>query len=71
MGFMGVMRQWIEVERADGKGNDEKWRLRWAVVGCKAVSGEHSGVNLGQYFVRICKRIGILGDQQSKVSSRT
>jgi hypothetical protein len=51
---------WIEVK-------DEKWSLRSEVVGFKAVSGDHSGWNLGRYFVGMCDRVGICSQEGSKV----
>jgi hypothetical protein len=40
------------------------------VVGFQLVSGEHSGVNLGKYFISLCDRVGIMSDKKSKVSSK-
>ena len=51
---------WIEVK-------DGKWALWLSVIGFKAISGDHSGDNLGHYFASICKRVGIIMDNQSKV----
>ncbi|KAF8221221.1 hypothetical protein L208DRAFT_1068778, partial [Tricholoma matsutake] len=42
--FLGMMAHWIEVK-------DTKWKLHSEVVGFQLISGEHSGGNLGQYFV--------------------
>jgi hypothetical protein len=52
---------WIEV-------NKGKWRLRSEVVGFQAISGEHSGWNLGRYFVGLCDRVGICSTGESKVA---
>ena len=52
---------WIEVK-------EEKWKLRSEVVGFKYVSGDHSGWNLGRYFVGLCDCVGICDKDRSKVS---
>jgi hypothetical protein len=51
---------WIEV-------TDGKWKLRAEVVGFQPISGEHSGENLGKYFVGLCDRVGITSEKHSKV----
>jgi hypothetical protein len=51
---------WIEVK-------DGNWKLRSEVVAFKGLSGEHSGGNLGRYFVGLCERVGIITQNQSKV----
>jgi hypothetical protein len=51
---------WIEV-------TDEQWKLRAEVVGFQPISGEHSGENLGKYFVGLCDRVGITSEKHSKV----
>jgi hypothetical protein len=51
---------WIEVI-------DEKWKLRSEVIGFQPISGEHSGENLGRYFVGLCDRVGIMSKNESKV----
>lgn len=53
---------WIEVK-------DETWKLRSEVVGFQPISGEHSGNNLGRYFVGLCDRVGIMSKNESKVRS--
>jgi hypothetical protein len=58
--FLGVTAHWIEVK---GK----KWEMRSEVVGFRSVSGDHSGKNLGRYFVGVCDRIGIMNMKRSKV----
>lgn len=50
---------WIEVK-------DRKWKLRGEVVGFKALSGTHSGENIGRYVVGLLDRVGIMGKNQSK-----
>lgn len=52
---------WIEVK-------NEKWKLCSEVVGFQPISGEHSGENLGRYFVGLCDRVGIMSKNESKVS---
>jgi hypothetical protein len=54
---------WIEV-------TDEQWKLRAEVVGFQPISGEHSGENLGKYFVGLCDRVGITSEKHSKVRRR-
>ena len=51
---------WIEV-------TDEEWKLRAEVVSFQPISGEHSGVNLGKYFVGLCDCVGITSEKCSKV----
>ena len=51
---------WIEVK-------ENKWLLRSEVVEFKAVSGDHSGWNLGRYFVGLCDGVGICQPTASKV----
>lgn len=58
--FLGMTAHWIEVK-------DEKWKLRSEVVGFQPISGEHSGGNLGRYFVGLCDRVGIMSKNESKV----
>jgi len=42
-------------------------KLRSDVVAFKGLSGEHSGGNLGRYFVGLCERVGIITQSRSKV----
>jgi hypothetical protein len=51
---------WIEVK-------DEKWKMKVAVIGFKALSGGHSGENLGRYSVGLLDCIGIMDQKRSKV----
>jgi hypothetical protein len=51
---------WIEVK-------DEKWELCSEVIAFQPVSGEHSGDNLGRYFVGLCDRVGIMSKTESKI----
>ena len=48
--FLGVTAHWIEVK----KGHEEIWTIRLEVIGFWTVSGDHSGKNLGRYFVGVC-----------------
>ena len=41
--------------------------MRAAVIGFKALSGAHSGENLGRYTVGLLDRVGIMGEKSSKV----
>jgi hypothetical protein len=60
MGFLGMTAHWIQVL-------DKKWKLRAEVIGFKALSGAHSGENLGRYAVGLLDRVGIMDQKQSKV----
>ena len=51
---------WIEVK---GK----EWRMRSEVIGFKAISGAHTGENLGRYAVGLLDRAGIMDEKRSKV----
>lgn len=62
MGFLGVTAHWIEVK-------DGKWKMRAAVIGFKALSGAHTGENLGRYTVGLLERVGIMEKKGSKVRS--
>jgi len=50
---------WIEVK-------EQKWKMRAEVVGFKALSGAHSGENLGRYAVGLLDRVGIMDKKRSK-----
>lgn len=45
-----------------------KWKLKAAVIGFKALSGAHSGENLGRYAVGLLDRVGIMDKKGSKAS---
>jgi hypothetical protein len=59
-GFLSMTVHWIEVK-------DTKWKLKAEVIGFKALSGTHSGENLGRYAVGLLDRMGIMDKKQSKV----
>lgn len=59
--FQGMTAHWIEVK-------DGKWKMRAAVIGFKALSGAHSGENLGRYAVGLLDRVGIMSKNGSKAS---
>jgi hypothetical protein len=59
MGFLGMTAHWIEV-----KGNE--WKMRSEVIGFKALSGAHTGENLGRYAVGLLDRVGIMDEKSSK-----
>ena len=61
MGFLRMTAHWIEVK---GK----EWKLRSEVIGFKALSGTHTGENLGRYAVRLLDCVGIMDEIRSKVS---
>jgi hypothetical protein len=50
---------WIEVK-------DQKWKMRAEVIAFKALSGAHSGENLGRYAVGLLDRVGIMDQKRSK-----
>lgn len=58
--FLGMTAHWIDV-------TEGRWKLRAEVVGFQPIAGEHSGRNLGRYFVGLCDRVGIMSQQGSKV----
>jgi len=58
--FLGMTAHWIKVK-------DDKWKLQAEVVGFQPISGEHSGENLGKYFVGLCDCVGIMNKGSSKV----
>ena len=60
MGFQGMTGHWIEVK-------DGKWKLHAAVIVFKALSGEHSGENLGRYAVGLLDRVGIMDKKELNV----
>lgn len=60
MGFLGVTAHWIKVKEG-------KWTMRLAVIGFKALSGVHTGENLGRYMVGLLDRVGIMDKKGSKV----
>jgi hypothetical protein len=57
--FLGMTADWIEVK-------DKQWKLRAEVVGFKALSGKHSGENLGRYEVGLMDRVGIMAKNKLK-----
>lgn len=61
--FLGMTGHWIEVKREPR----EIWEMRSEVIGFRSVSGDHSGENLGHYFVGVCDWIGITSVTTSKV----
>lgn len=61
-GYLGLTAHWIDVDQACGK-----WALRGEVVGFRLIHGDHSGRNLGRYFVGLCDRAGIMSRSHSKV----
>lgn len=59
---------WIDVIPAHNDPDRMEWKLCAEVVGFKALSGAHTGDNLGRTFVGLCDRIGIIQPTKSKVS---
>ncbi|KAF8223754.1 hypothetical protein L208DRAFT_1062870, partial [Tricholoma matsutake] len=41
------------------------------VVGFQPISGEHSGGDLGRYFIGLCDRMGIMSQNESKLQMVT
>ncbi|KAF8868814.1 hypothetical protein BD779DRAFT_1395460, partial [Infundibulicybe gibba] len=58
--FLGMTGHWIEVE-------DGRWKLRSEVIMFRGITGEHSGQNLGLYYVALCERVGVITAKESKV----
>ncbi|RDB23358.1 putative AC transposase [Hypsizygus marmoreus] len=56
--FLGMMAHWIDVV----KGKSE-------VIAFQGILGDHSGLNLGRYFVGCCDRVGIMGKDGSKCAT--
>ena len=57
--FLGMTAHFIEVK-------DGSWKLKAEVIGFKALSGAHSGENLGRYAVGLMDRVGIMDKKSSK-----
>ena len=60
--FMGVTAHWIESDSSS-----TAWKLRSEVIAFKGISGRHSGINLGRYFIGVCERAGVIGRNSAKV----
>ena len=45
----------------------KEWKMRSEVIGFKALSGAHTGKNLGRYAVGLLDRVGIMDEKGSKV----
>jgi hypothetical protein len=41
--------------------------MRSEVIGFKALSGAHTGKNLGRYAIGLLDRVGIMNEERSKV----
>ena len=55
---------WIDVK-------EKKWKMRAVVIGFKALSGGHSGENLGRYSVGLLDRVGIMSKSRTKLYMAT
>jgi len=53
---------WINVS------DEGKWVFKSAVIGMRGISGDHSGKNLGRFVVSLCERVGVVGQQRTKVT---
>jgi hypothetical protein len=62
--FMGITGHWVDVSAST-------WTLRSEVVVFRGLSGSHNGQNLGNYFVRLCERVGIFSPDNSKLFCAT
>ena len=58
--FLRMTAHWIEVK-------DKKWKLCSEVVVFQLISDEHSGGDLGRYFVGLCDHMGIMSQNELKV----
>lgn len=61
--FFGMILQWIAIDEETGK-----WTFRDEVGACHKVLGDHSGANLGRYFLMFLDRAGVTSKTHSKVS---
>jgi len=58
--FQGMTAHWIEVKEG-------KWKMWAAVIGFKALSGNHGGENLRRYAVGLLDHVGIMHKNGTKV----
>ena len=61
--FIGITAHWIWVTK------EGDWLLEASVIALCGLSGNHGGKNLGRYVIGLCDRVGIIGDEKSKVSN--
>ena len=61
--FMGITAHWIESHVM----SPTSWSLVSEVIAFHAISGPHTGANLGRYFVSLCEHAGIVVDHTTKV----
>lgn len=61
--FMGITAHWIESDPTKAG----RWTLCSEVIAFRGISGPHSGINLGRYFVGLCERAGIITSKGTKV----
>ena len=59
--YFGMTGHWIEVKA-------DTWRLRAEVMVFHGILGNHTGSNLGYYFVALAQHVGIISDKEVKVS---
>ena len=60
--FMGITAHWIERHTTTGL-----WSLCSEIIVFRGIAGMHTGKNLGQYFVKLCERAGIITQHHTKV----
>lgn len=58
---MGMTAHWIRVTK------DGLWLLEACVIALRGLSGDHGGKNLGRYVAGLCDRVGLIGNERSKV----
>lgn len=63
--YLGATGSWMVVVLR--KKRRPLWRVRSAIVGFRALEGEHSGHNLGRFLFALCMRAGIV-DVDRKMS---
>ena len=59
--YFGMLGQWFDV-------SDLGWTFRAGVLAFNVISGQHSGENLGRYYVKFLDRVGITSKSHCKVS---
>ena len=62
--FLGMTEHWIDMK---DKGGKEKWTLCGGVLACRALSGDHSGENVGRYLMGLYDCMGITSKTHFKV----
>lgn len=63
--FFGLTAHWIQVDQS------KKWNIKSHVIAFQAISGAHTGDNIGRYFMGLCDRVGVISWAQSKVRTES